>query len=374
MPALSLQLLANTWSNTTKFPGYIPPHQPGMLLADKALAAQWAAVLVRHGMFHERGNECPECKEEYAALPADKAAGWVIHNAKDYRAPARDRTTPGTSAELSEKRRAAGRKGGKASAARRSPDGQQLPANEATQANGQANAEANPSNTGSKPGEDAKQNTDAGTSQEPATTPRAAETATPGAGFAGVSKSSNLLEQSVSPVPVPVPVLASNEASMSPTVRRKAPDDEPPTLDGMPTKPKREPTDDDTAFGIARWWIDKRESDGDPVVVNSKHGPMHYVKKAVVAWLSRYTEAEIKQALTVANVGVPGQQQLERALKTVRKSGAGQERQNGAGHGHTSDVALRDVQPRVSAATRAASQAMAVARQLDEQFPQGGNR
>ena len=322
--ALALQVLANTWSNTTKFPGYIPPHQPGMLLADKALAAQWAAVLVRHGMFHDRGSECPECKEEYAHLPEDKGAGWVIHNAKDYRAPARDRTTPGTSAELSEKRRAAGRKGGRASAARRSPDGKQTPANEATQANGQANAEASPSNSGSKTGEDGKQNSDGAVAEQPATPPEAAKTPDPGTKFAGVSKTSNLPEQSVSPVPVPEPGLASNEASVSPTVRRKAPDDDDrPTLDGMPAKPRREPTGNDTAFGIARWWIDKRERDGEPVVVNSRHGPMHYVQKAVVAWLSAYSEAEIKQALEIAKVGVPTQQQLERALKTIRKGEPG---------------------------------------------------
>jgi hypothetical protein len=324
--ALALQLLANTWSNTTKFPGYIPPHQPGMLLADKALAAQWAAVLVRHGMFHERGNECPECKEEYAGLPDDKMAGWVIHNAKDYRPPARDRTTPGTPADLSEKRREAGRKGGKTSAARRATGAKQKPANEANQATGQANAEANPSNRASKTADGPKQTPEPEAGEVSDSALGAAETTPSGTGFAGVSKASNLLEQSVSPVPVPVPGLASNEARVSPTVRREAPDDdEPPTLAGMPAKPKREPTNNDTAFGIARWWIDKRKTDGEPVVVNSRHGPMHYVQKAVVAWLSAYSEAEIKKALEVAKVGVPTQQQLERALKTVRKGDTGQD-------------------------------------------------
>ncbi len=45
-------------------------------------------------------------------------AGPIIHNAKEYRAPARDRLTPGTAADLSEKRREAGRRGGLASAAK----------------------------------------------------------------------------------------------------------------------------------------------------------------------------------------------------------------------------------------------------------------
>lgn len=317
--ALALQVLANTWSNTTKFPGYIPPHQPGMLLADKALAAQWAAVLVRHGMFHERGSECPECKEEYAGLPEDKTAGWVIHNAKDYRPPARDRTSPGTPADLSEKRREAGRKGGRASAARRGTEGKQKPANEATQATGQATAEANPSKGGSKTGAAVKQNADERAVEEPATTSGTGETSCRGNGFAGVSKASNLLEQSVSPVPVPEPGLASNEARVSPTARRKATGGEkPPTFEGMPEKPVRQPTNDDTAFGIARWWIAKREQDGAPVIVNSQRGPMHHVQKAVVAWLSAYSEDEIKKALESAGVGVPSAQQLERALKTVR--------------------------------------------------------
>lgn len=119
--ALALHVLANTWSNTTKTPGYVPAHQPTALLYDRGLAEKWAEILVRSGLWHIRGQECDACKEEYAGLSKIQAnpGGWVFHNAKTYQAPARDRATAGTPAELSEKRRAAGRKGGQASAAKR---------------------------------------------------------------------------------------------------------------------------------------------------------------------------------------------------------------------------------------------------------------
>lgn len=132
--ALSLHVLANTWSNTTKTPGYVPAHQPTALLYDRALAEKWADVLVRAGLWHRRGEECDDCRHEYEALskiPAN-VGGWVFHHAKSYRAPARDRATPGTPADLSEKRRAAGRKGGQASAAKRS--GQANEANDVSKA------------------------------------------------------------------------------------------------------------------------------------------------------------------------------------------------------------------------------------------------
>lgn len=123
--SISLHVLANTWSNAQKHPGHIPPQQPGMLICDRPLATKWAEILVRANLWHERGRECDECAAEYAELP--EITGWVIHNAKEYRAPARDRTTPGTSSPLSEVRRAAGRIGGQVRAAK---------AAQANQANG----------------------------------------------------------------------------------------------------------------------------------------------------------------------------------------------------------------------------------------------
>lgn len=116
--AIALHVLGNTWSNTQKRPGFIPAHQPGMLLCDKRKGTKWAALLVKHGLWHRRGEECAQCREEYAGL-TEGVDGFVVHNAKEYRAPARDRSTPGTPSDLSEKRRQAGRAGGKVSAAKR---------------------------------------------------------------------------------------------------------------------------------------------------------------------------------------------------------------------------------------------------------------
>jgi len=93
--ALALHVLGNTWSSTTKRPGFIPTHQPGVLVADKRKGARWAVLLERAGLW-------------------DKVeGGWEFHDHADYRESAA-RSTPGTPAGLSEKRRAAGRQGGRA--------------------------------------------------------------------------------------------------------------------------------------------------------------------------------------------------------------------------------------------------------------------
>jgi hypothetical protein len=157
--ALALHLLANTWTNSQKRPGFIPRHQTGVLLCDRELGGKWAAVLVAANLWHEHGRECERCAVEYADLPAD-AEGYVIHDAAEYRAPARERQTPGTPSELSAKRAEAGRRGGRSTAARREQTQQTMPANAAD----------------------------------------------------GASKSDNLPGAGVSPVPVPEPVFASNEA------------------------------------------------------------------------------------------------------------------------------------------------------------------
>lgn len=140
--ALALHVLANTWTNGQKRLGFIPKHQPGVLVCDRSMGAEWAEVLVRHGLWHERGHECAACLEEYAGLP-DDLAGFVIHNSKEYRAPARERQTPGTPADLSEKRRLAGSKGGKQSAAQREQSKQTARANEANDASKASNTSSN---------------------------------------------------------------------------------------------------------------------------------------------------------------------------------------------------------------------------------------
>jgi hypothetical protein len=92
--ALSLHVLANTWSCQQKRPGFVPTHQPAVLVGNKTRGAKWAALLELHGLWDRVDG------------------GWEFHDHSDYRESSK-RSTPGTPADLSEKRRAAGRKGGK---------------------------------------------------------------------------------------------------------------------------------------------------------------------------------------------------------------------------------------------------------------------
>lgn len=202
--ALALHVLANTWTNGQKRKGHIPAHQPGVLVCDKTQGSEWAALLTKHHLWHHVADMCDECAEEYEDLP-EGLDGFVFHNAEEYRAAARDRTTPGTSADLSEKRRAAGRKGGMASAKKRD-DGKQKQAKRAT---GQAN-------------EPTEASEDAAEAEQPAdeeqsypgnvlvgqgfTRPAETQQTDEANQANGVSKASNLLLAGVSPVPEPVPV------------------------------------------------------------------------------------------------------------------------------------------------------------------------
>ncbi len=210
---MSLHVLANTWSNSQRHPGYVPAHQPAALLFDRAIADKWANILVRHGLWHRRGEECDRCREFYADLPANLTEGYVFHDAGDYRPPARDRTKPGTPAELSAKRRAAGRLGGRAAAAKRVPanqaNGVLLEANPVLlQANGQANAEAKPAKRARK--------TAAKPLKKAATSADADGELFDAGEFAGVSKAGQQREHRVSPEPVPEPVVATDVATTPP--------------------------------------------------------------------------------------------------------------------------------------------------------------
>jgi hypothetical protein len=214
--ALALHVLANTWTNAQKTPGFIPVHQPAILLCDRGLAAKWASVLVHARLWHERGQECDECAEEYRDLPVD-AAGYVVHNAKQYRPPARERQTPGTTEDISAKRQAAGSKGGKATAAQR------------TQQTARANAAAKAANG---PAKAANGDEDEGGGWAPSPESDAADLVD-GSGLAesdmfgrteqparakaanGASKSSKPSSKSASPVPVPVPDIATDVATTS---------------------------------------------------------------------------------------------------------------------------------------------------------------
>lgn len=244
--ALGLHVLANTWTNGQKRKGHIPAHQPGILVCDKTQGRAWADLLVKHGLWHRLDGLCPECKDEYAELPPD-LDGFVFHNASEYRAPGRDRVTPGTSQELSEKRRAAGRKGGQASARRRD-EAKQKQANQAT---GQAN-QANGEQGRPEPNEN-RATAEQGFGQAAADGTgegRPAETfdAEQANQANRVSKDSNLLLAGVSPVPVPVSRDASNEASAADEPRHTAEDDpahsEAPPLvlisgEDIPAQPKK---------------------------------------------------------------------------------------------------------------------------------------
>lgn len=292
--ALSLHLLANTWTAKQKWPGYVPAHQPATLLCDRELGARWAAALVRFGLWHERGNECADCAEDYAHLP-ESAAGYVFHHAKEYRAPARDRLTPGTPPDLSEKRREAGRKGGRVSADRRKQgEPKQGQANQASASSGQAK----PKQPGSRRKSD-QPGPDEPALFDEAETPGPAETDASCQASAS-SKPSNLLLAGVSPVPVPGTTSASNEAEPSPT-------------DG--------PSIAQRAFGVARDWVTYRREQGTPVIATGKgkEPEVHKLRNLIEPFLTKgYSDTEIKRGLIAAGESIPSTGSLDRTLTRLR--------------------------------------------------------
>ncbi|MCG5464190.1 hypothetical protein MED01_002355 [Micromonospora sp. MED01] len=295
--ALSLHLLANTWTAKQKWPGYVPAHQPATLLCDRELGARWAAALVRFGLWHERGSECADCAEDYAHLP-DDTAGFVFHHAKEYRPPARDRLTPGTPPDLSEKRREAGRKGGRVSADRRKQgEPKQDQANQASASNGQA-----------KPKQPAgRRKPDRPSPDEP---PLFDESETPGPAETDVScqasassKPSNLLLAGVSPVPVPGTTSTSNEVEAG----------------------GAEPTVTQRAFGVARDWIRYRKDQGTPVVAKGKKvDPAVILRNLIEPFLEEgYTDIEVKRGLDAIGESIPSTSSLDRTLARLRREQQG---------------------------------------------------
>ncbi|MEV5211371.1 hypothetical protein AB0K35_28245 [Micromonospora sp. NPDC053740] len=292
--ALSLHLLANTWTAKQKWPGYVPTHQPATLLCDRELGTRWAAALVRFGLWHERGNECADCAEDYAHLPAD-AAGFVFHHAKEYRPPARDRLTPGTPADLSEKRREAGRKGGRASADRRKQgEAKQEQANQASASSGQA-----------KPTQSAgRRKPDRPSADEPplfddAETPGPAETEVSCQASAS-SKPSSLLLAGVSPVPVPGNTSTSYEVEAAAS---------------------NEPTPTQRAFGVARDWVTYRREQGTPVIATGKgkEPEVHKLKNLIEPFLIKgYSDSEVKHGLIAVGESIPSTASLDRTLTRLR--------------------------------------------------------
>lgn len=207
--AIALHVLARTWTARQRHKGYIPEHQPGLLVCDKKLGADWAAVLLKHGCFHQRGRECSECRERIAMSGwPTQPEGFVFHQWWVYDPPARDRVTPGTPEDLSEKRRAAGRAGGLNSGKSRQRAKQNV---EANQANGVSKTVADQSKS-----DEAKSEANHGYpdfASDFASSPGVSQTEPDVQVQAnGVSKTSNAPSNSVTPEPVPVKD-ASNEAS-----------------------------------------------------------------------------------------------------------------------------------------------------------------
>jgi hypothetical protein len=241
--AMGLHLLANTWTNAQKHPGYIPPGIPGVLLCDRGLGEKWADILVQNDLWHERGKECEQCREEYADLPESKAGGYVIHNSKEYRAPARERQTPGTPADLSAVRRAAGSKGGRSTAVRREQNQQ---ANQATEQTTQATGQQNPGLGGVGQGAaqdidnrapsavvDAPLNAD-----EPRRMTEPSKQNARANAASDATKASKGSSNSASPVPEPGPLFASDEANSPSGGDAASP---PPDADEPKTEPAKRP-------------------------------------------------------------------------------------------------------------------------------------
>jgi len=142
-------------------------------------------------------------------------------------------------------------------------------------------------------------------------------------------------------------------------------------LAGMPVKPVEEPSDSDRAFGLARYWLKTRESQGAPVVSSNRADPIIKLKKLIEPFVeNHYDDDEIKAALGQLGESIPTTSALDRVLSRNRAGTQG--RQNGSPSGHSSAIALRDGQPRVSTATLRMQQALDVAAQLDQQYAQGG--
>ncbi len=282
--AIALHLLARTWTARQKRPGYVPLHQPGVLVASKPLGEDWAAILVKHELWHLPPLMCAVCLEATTGWPAE-FGGFVIHEWWKYDAPTRERTTPGTPSALSEKRREAGRAGGlKSGQTRRSK--QNVRANEANdvtkngsnlgrpseanEANPEANSEAN--------GHSAGFATDFASF---ASTPETASDLRFEAN--GATKRSTMPANGVTPVPVPVTTDTPNGVSVADKPRRHEATE---PLAGMPSS--LPPTETARAQEITRAYAAAEPMCKFPAVLG-------IVRKAIQS--KRYTDDEIRDGL-----------------------------------------------------------------------------
>lgn len=97
--ALGLQLLANTWSRHEGLGGFVPEHQPGLLVGDVKLGRKLADLLERAEMFDITDG------------------GWMLHDFDEYSDPNDDgKPAADRKREISAARAANGRLGGLAKA------------------------------------------------------------------------------------------------------------------------------------------------------------------------------------------------------------------------------------------------------------------
>lgn len=100
--ALGLHLLANTWARHNGTAGFVPAHQPGLLVGEAKLGRKLAALLEAVGMFDHADD------------------GWMIHDFNEFSDPNDDgRSAAEKKKDISAKRAVAGSLGGKQTASKR---------------------------------------------------------------------------------------------------------------------------------------------------------------------------------------------------------------------------------------------------------------
>lgn len=142
-------------------------------------------------------------------------------------------------------------------------------------------------------------------------------------------------------------------------------------LAGMPAAqppPQREYSPQDMAFGVARWRIEDREQAGTPIIGGGQKGVLHALANVLVdAFKAKYTEDEVRQALTNLEDGIPSKLMVNREVARVRRNNTNLQGPSG------SELARRPVpeQTRPSTSAARARQALAVAARLDAKHANG---
>lgn len=95
--SISLHLLCNTWQADNGTDGVVTLGAVISKAGTRARGLKWARILVAAGLWHAEGHGCDRCAQP-------PKGGYVFHDIADYSSAKRD-------AEITEKRREAGRKG-----------------------------------------------------------------------------------------------------------------------------------------------------------------------------------------------------------------------------------------------------------------------